>query len=295
METADGRTLAFALWGDPDGFPVLGNHGCPGSRFARWPDEALYTKLGIFLVTHDRAGYALSSRRHGRRVVDEVDDIVLLADHLGIERFGVTGASGGGPHALACATRLPDRVVGAAVSVCTAPIGVGGMEYDAWIVGMDPENVRFSKLEIAGDERTLTEELERERQHVAANIEADPRAGTEAFEVSESDDAVMALPGMSQMAAESGLEWTRGGVGGWVDDSLALARPWGFDLNQIKVPVLLRYGLTDVFVPPGHGRWLASQIPGCEVRVDDVAGHFGQDPARDTTENLDWLRQRVDC
>ena len=51
---------------------------------------------GVFLVTHDRAGYGQSTRRPGRRVVDEVDDVAALADHLGFERFGVTGGSGGG-------------------------------------------------------------------------------------------------------------------------------------------------------------------------------------------------------
>ena len=269
--TQDGRTLAFALWGDPDGFPVLGNHGCPGSRFDRWPDEALYSQLGIFLVTHDRAGYALSSRRRGRQVVDEVDDLVVLADHLGVERFGVTGASGGGPHALACAARVPQRVVGAVASVCIAPIGDGGMEYDAWLDGMDPENVEFSKLEVAGDEPALTEKLEALREHVASSIESNPRAMLDAFELSESDGTATAIPETAQVATESGREWTRGNVGGWVDDSLALARPWGFDLMQIEVPVLLRYGLTDVLVPPGHGHWLAATIPGCEVRIEDEA------------------------
>lgn len=288
--TRDGRTLAFALWGDPDGFPVLGNHGCPGSRFDRWPDEALYSRLGIFLVTHDRAGYALSSRRRGRQVVDEVDDLVVLADHLGVERFGVTGASGGGPHALACAARVPQRVVGAVASVCIAPIGDGGMEYDAWLDGMDPENVEFSKLEVAGDEPALTEKLEALREHVASSIESDPRAMLDAFELSESDWTATAIPETAQVATESGREWTRGNVGGWVDDSLALARPWGFDLMQIEVPVLLRFGLTDVLVPPGHGHWLAATIPGCEVRIEDEAGHFAQDPARRVAESLEWLR-----
>ena len=169
------------------------------------------------------------------------------------------------------------------------------MEHDDWIDGMDRENVEFSKLEIAGDEQTLTEKLEDLRQHIAENIEADPRAGTEAFELSESDEAASAIPEMAHMAAESGVEWTRGHVGGWVDDSLALARPWGFDLRQIKVPVLLRYGLADVFVPPGHGRWLASQIPGCEVVIENEAGHYAQDPARTAAENLDWLRRRVEA
>jgi len=110
FETPDGRTLAYALWGDPGDFPVLLLHGTPGCRLERWPDEDVYRRAGIFLITHDRAGYGRSTRRPGRRIVDEVDDVAALADHLGLERFGVTGGSGGGAHSLACAARLPDRV-----------------------------------------------------------------------------------------------------------------------------------------------------------------------------------------
>ena len=84
--------------------PLL--HGTPGCRLERWPDEDLYRRLGVFVVTHDRAGYGRSTRRPGRRIVDEVDDVVALADHLGLERFGVAGGSGGGAHALACAALL---------------------------------------------------------------------------------------------------------------------------------------------------------------------------------------------
>jgi pimeloyl-ACP methyl ester carboxylesterase len=137
----DGRTLAFAVWGDPDGFPVLALHGTPGCRLERWPDEELYRRLGLCLVTHDRAGYARSDRRRGRRVADEADDVVVLADHLGFERFGVSGASGGGPHALACAALLPERVVRATCTVGVAPLGPPGLEQEEWLAGQDPENI----------------------------------------------------------------------------------------------------------------------------------------------------------
>ena len=130
-------------------------------------------------MTRDRPGYAKSTRRRGRSVVDDVDDVVLVADHLGVGRFGVSGGSGGGPHAPACAAQLPDRVVGAAVAVSPAPVGRGGMEYEAWIEGMDPENVAFSKLEIAGDEPALTQKLEDLRVHIARDVADNPRAGTE--------------------------------------------------------------------------------------------------------------------
>ena len=65
LVTPGGRTLAFAVWGDPDGFPVLALHGTPGCRLERWPDEELYRRLDVCLVTHDRAGYGRSDRRHG--------------------------------------------------------------------------------------------------------------------------------------------------------------------------------------------------------------------------------------
>ena len=127
IDTAEGRTLAYALWGDPNDFPVLVLHGTPGCRLERWPDEDVYRRLGILLVTHDRAGYGRSTRRPGRRIVDEVDDVAALADHLGFEQFGVTGGSGGGAHSLACAARLPDRVVRAACVVGVAPFGEAGL------------------------------------------------------------------------------------------------------------------------------------------------------------------------
>src|SRR3954470_13704579 len=56
----DGRDVAFAVWGDPAGFPVLRLHGTPGCRLMRWPDETVYSSLGICFVTHDRAGHTRS-------------------------------------------------------------------------------------------------------------------------------------------------------------------------------------------------------------------------------------------
>src|SRR4029453_19558167 len=82
-----------------------------GCRFQRWPHEELYQQLGVCVVTHDRAGYGRSTRRHGRSVADAVDDVIAIADELGFDRFGVSGGAGGGPHALACAALRPDRVL----------------------------------------------------------------------------------------------------------------------------------------------------------------------------------------
>jgi pimeloyl-ACP methyl ester carboxylesterase len=288
----DGREVAFAIWGDPAGFPVLSLHGTPGCRLGRWPDEELYARLGVCLVTHDRAGYGRSSRRHGRRVVDEVDDVRLLADELGLERFGVTGGSGGGPHVLACAARLPGRVVRAICAVGVAPYGPDGLDHDAWLAGMDPENVKEFRLALEGED-ALVEHVEREQAKVEARVAVDPASVLDDFELSDSDRSQLARPEFMQIIRESSAEYAVNGVGGWVDDDLAFTQPWGFDVAEIEVPVLVRYGATDVLVPRAHGDWLAAHVPGCLVLVDDAAGHLGGDPVEEITEEMRWLREGV--
>src|SRR5215208_5531664 len=255
----DGRTVAFAVWGDPGGFPVLALHGTPGSRLERWPDEEVHRALGVCLVTHDRAGYGRSDRRRGRRIVDEVDDVVVLADHLGFERFSVSGASGGGPHAPACAASLPDRVVRATCAVGVAPLGSPGLEREAWLAGQDPENVKEFGWALDGED-VLFPELERELAKMEAQVAADPKEFLADFALSEADRAELARPERMQIIRESVTEQVAGGVAGWVDDDLAVLQPWGCALDGIAVPVLIRYGLTDVLVPAAHGEWLAANV-----------------------------------
>jgi pimeloyl-ACP methyl ester carboxylesterase len=289
LEAPDGRTLAYALWGDPDGFPILVLHGTPGCRLERWPDEDVYRRLGILVVTHDRAGYGRSTRRPGRRIVDEVDDVAALADHLGLEQFGVTGGSGGGAHALACAARLPDRVVRAACVVGVAPLGDPGLERDDWLAGMDPENVKEFEWTVAGED-VLMRELEVEHSKLAARVAEDPSSVLGDFDLSESDRKELTRAERVQIIRESWAEHSVRGVGGWADDDLAHTRPWGFDVGEITVPVLVRYGATDVLVPPAHGEWLAAHVPGCVVKVDGDAGHIGADPTEEIAESARWLR-----
>jgi pimeloyl-ACP methyl ester carboxylesterase len=95
VTTRDGRTLRFAEWGQPEGFPVFSLHGAPGSRFARFFDEGVYADVGARVITYDRPGYGASDRHRGRQVGDCVADVAAIADHLAIEQFAVTGASVG--------------------------------------------------------------------------------------------------------------------------------------------------------------------------------------------------------
>jgi pimeloyl-ACP methyl ester carboxylesterase len=272
----DGRTLCAAEWGDPDGAPVFLLHGTPGCRLNRHPDPARYADVGARVITYDRPGYGRSERHPGRAVVDAVADVAAIADALGIDRFAVTGGSGGGPHCLAVAARLPDRVLRARCVVGVAPYGAEGLD---WLAGMDPENVKEFGWALAGED-VLVRELTREVAETAERVERDPRTVIgEDWELDAADLAVLARPDVGAMFRDATREIARGGPYGWVDDDLAFTRSWGFDLAEIRVPVEVRYGARDVMVPAAHGAWLGAHVPGARVVVEEGAGHL-TDPDR---------------
>jgi pimeloyl-ACP methyl ester carboxylesterase len=285
VNTVDGRTLAFAQYGDLDGTPVFLLHGTPGCRLSgRHPDESRVVDAGLRLVTYDRPGYGQSARHKGRRVIDCVADVTAIADELGIDRFFVKGGSGGGPHALAVGARLPERVIRVACDVGVAPYEADDID---WLDGMDAANVREFKWALAGED-TLRPELEKQAEQAIAKVEADPTALLGEFELSPSDLAVLQDPRVQQRLRATTREAFANGVSGWVDDDLAFTVPWGFDVSELEVPVEIRYGATDVLVPAAHGAWLAAHVPNAIVTVDDTGGHLSN-----PDEGLEQLRELV--
>ena len=286
VAAADGRTLAIAECGDPDAFPVFLLHGTPGSRFAGQGDASVYADAGARVITYDRPGYGGSDRFRGRRVVDCVADVAAIADSLGIERFGVTGGSWGGPHSLAVAARLPERVTRAACVVGVAPFDMPGFD---WFAGMDAVNIEEIRWALEGED-VLARELERMTTAWLKRLADDPSKAGE-VEFSEADRAVMANPERQEMVRRMLNEAFRQGVWGYVDDALCLIQPWGFDLAEIRVPTRIDYGLTDVLVPHQHGEWLAHNVPNAEVVIDEQGGHFSAPDV--VTERFGWLVQPV--
>jgi pimeloyl-ACP methyl ester carboxylesterase len=286
--TRDGRTLTFAEWGDPGGFPVFSLHGTPGSRFTRHYDESVYADVGARVITYNRPGYGESERQRGRRVVDCVDDVVAIADTLRIEQFSVNGGSGGGPHALAIAARLPERVRKATCAVGMAPYDA--VDFD-WFEGMDAFNVRLFGLALQGED-ALVPEIEREAAEALERSAADPsRFIGDEVKLSATDRAELARKERHDVMRQSVSEALRNGVWGWVDDDLCFARPWGFDVAEIRVPTRVAYGASDVLVPPRHGEWLASHVPGAEAVISQDRGHMPD--AGVVAERFGWLVQPV--
>ena len=74
---------------------------------------------------------------------------------------------------LACAALLPDRVVRATCDVGVAPLGTPGLEEDAWLAGMNPENVKEFVRARAGED-VLTRELQALQQQFEERARVDP-------------------------------------------------------------------------------------------------------------------------
>ncbi|MBU2665584.1 alpha/beta hydrolase [Actinoplanes bogorensis] len=282
VRTGDGRRLRYEESGARDGVPVFLLHGTPGSRLGPKPRAGVLYRLGIRLITYDRPGFGGSDRHQGRRVADCAADVATIADDLGLDRFTVVGRSGGGPHALACAALLPERVTRAAVLVSLAPHDA---EID-WFGGMMPSNVQEFGTP-AQEESRLVESLrlqaDRTRRRPVSLLESLRR------EIAAPDRQVVRDLNMQQLLVETYAEAMRGGPYGWIDDVLASRRDWGFPLSGVLQPVRVWHGAEDNCVPPAHARWLAGRLPHAELTVQTGTAHFGA--MEILPEILSWLAQ----
>ncbi|HTR92949.1 MAG TPA: alpha/beta hydrolase [Trebonia sp.] len=281
VKAADGRRLATAVYGDPDGRPVFLLHGTPGSRLGPRPRSSVLHRLGVRLICFDRPGYGESDRLPGRQVADVARDVSAIADAFGIGEFAVVGRSGGGPHALACAALLPERTTRAAVLVSVAPRDADGLD---WLDGMSDSNVTEYRAVAGG-----YEQIQAVTEATADAVRADPASLLAKIqsELPDPDLRVVADRGIRSLLLATYAEALRTSAYGWIDDDLALHSAWGFDPATVTVPVLLWHGASDNLSPVSHAKWLAERMPSAAVVVQAGAAHFG---ALDVLPDiLSWL------
>ena len=286
VQTPDGRVLAVEEGGDPDGRPVLVHNGTPNSRHLYDAHLADAAQRGLRLIGYDRPGYGGSTPQPGRTIADCAADVRTICAALGIDRLVTWGISGGGPHVLACAALLPDLVAAAASLASPAPWGAEGLDYFA---GMGQDNMDDIKL-FHADEDAARAKTEQEREAILAASPDDLTGGLESL-LTPTDKAVLTGE-LAEYLAYYITEGLAPGSQGWWDDARAEDSPWGFELAQISVPVLLLHGREDKFVPFGHGQWLAAHIPGVEARLLDHDGHLTLIKNR-IGEVHSWLADRL--
>jgi pimeloyl-ACP methyl ester carboxylesterase len=264
----DGRLLGYAEFGDPSGIPLIFCHGWGDSRLTRHPDDARTAARGIRLITVDRPGFGLSDFQPRRTLLDWPTDVAALADALDLDRFALLGHSGGGPHVLACAVALPDRLTAVGVACGFAP-----MDRPDALAGMSRQMQQgvglFSRMPWMA--RLLFASLPRQyRRNPERAFEQQFGHG-----LPDSDRAVLARPDVHANVLAGAVEALRPGSRGLAHEApLFLGQAWGFRPEAIGIPVWLWYGDADSIVPLQMGRYLANAIPHSELTLYPGEGHM---------------------
>ncbi|MCU1473332.1 alpha/beta hydrolase [Amnibacterium sp.] len=262
----DGRLLDLYTSGPEDGVPLVLHHGTPGSYHPMSELEPAAHARGLRIVSWSRPGYGGSTRQLGRRAVDVVADARVVLEHLGADRCLVAGRSGGGASALACAARL-EQAAAVVVVAGLAPFDAEGL--DAF-EGMAEDDVEA--YGVAGEGAEAFVPLLAGERDAFAQMTAEMILGGMVSGMPAREQAAFTALLAAQMA-ESFRESVRTGVDGWADDVVATVLPWGFAVEEIRVPAAIWHGTDDRMVPFGHGRWLAEHVPGADAHLVEGAGH----------------------
>jgi pimeloyl-ACP methyl ester carboxylesterase len=268
VKANDGRSVEVGTAGPVTGRPLVFHTGTPAGLAPYEPLFSLAADLGLRTVQYSRPGYGNSEAHPGRRVADAADDVAAILDHLGADQFITAGWSGGGPHALACAARLPGRCLAAATIAGVAPFDAAGLD---WLNGMAPENLHEFSLAARG-EAALSEFL---RQTASAMTDVTPAELAEALgELITTPDKAALTGEFAVFMTEESKAAVLTGIAGWRDDDLAVMAGWGFEVADITIPVAVWQGDADAMVPFAHGAWLAAAIPGATSHLLEGHGHL---------------------
>jgi pimeloyl-ACP methyl ester carboxylesterase len=268
----DRRTLEVLVSGDPGGLPLLFHSGSPSAVVDSPLLAGAAERAGLRLLTYSRPGYGGSSPRPlppaGPLIAHDLPDIEAMLDHLDVAVFVTLGWAGGGPRALLCAAALPDRCLAAATAGGIAPVDAAGLD---WVAGMVPENIAELSAAARGA-RAYEAYLARE---FAPFLDATPERVAEALlDAVDPVDQAMVTPEYADYLAATFRRSALQGVRGARDDGLAVHSRWGFDLEEIEVPVSVWHGRRDAMVPFDHGAWLAAHVPGARAHLLADDGHL---------------------
>lgn len=262
MTLGDGRSLGFCEFGIGDGTPVLYQHGWPASRFEACLYSEAASKMGVRLISVDRPGFGRSQFQPGRTLLDWPSDIRELAANLGIDRFHLLGHSGGGPYAAACARELDDLLKGVAI-----------------VAGLSPMNDRRTRegmrimnqflLSVGRPAPWLLDLMMKMTARMAGDPEKMKKGLSDLPEV-DRDLIERFLPEVSRIVEGAFAQGTRGAT--W--EGRIYANPWGFDLEEIAVPVSIWQGTLDVNVPISNSQIYHEAIPGSRLEMVEGEGHF---------------------
>lgn len=264
IAVGEDRQLGFAEFGAPQGRAMFWLHGTPGARRQIPVEARLYaTEANIRLIGVDRPGIGSSTPFQYETVSQFADDLQTVADTLGIDKMAVIGLSGGGPYTLACAAAMPKRVVAAGVLGGVAP-------------AVGPEAIDSNLMRLARLAEPVLEHAGRPISVLAASLirmvrpVASPALELYARLSPEGDREMLSRPEFKAMFLDDLLNGSRKQLAAPIADAILFARPWGFRLTDVKVPVHWWHGDADHIVPFSHGKHAVALLP--DARLYPIPG-----------------------
>lgn len=263
---ADGRKLSYSDSGDPNGLPIFLLHGIAGSRTSRHPDDSLLVEAGIRLIIPERPGAGESDPRPGRRITDWPDDLIQLADQLGIERFGLIGYSAGTSYSLAVAARFPERVTQLHLVAAVPPIrGLEDLNSYHPVFRMTLFLARHTPGLLPPLIRIMVKDIRHNVHHYLEKM---------LHGAPELDRETLANPRLRASIVTGLRDSVRHGEAENAHEVALTAGDWGFEPACINLPVKLWHGALDPLVAPAGANTLAGILPQAEVTFIPQAGHY---------------------
>ncbi len=262
MRLSDGRVLGFAEYGDSEGKPLFFFHGWPNSRLYAEVLDKTAKKLHVRVISPDRPGYGLSDYKNGRTFIDWPKDVEELAEYLHIKKFALIGNSGGGPYALSCAYKIPNRVTKVGVVVGVAQTNIEGILHGmpylnrvGWrYYQRFPLLIKFVTLLL--------------------NIKATLLSRTILFDFNSISDKELLRTLSKEALGRRRREAFKQGIKGPALDLHLYTHDWAFSLEDIQPKVFLWYGEKDKKVSTAMGRYLETKIPKSRLHIYKNEGHM---------------------
>jgi pimeloyl-ACP methyl ester carboxylesterase len=278
-----GAVLAFEEYGDPTGVPVISCHGWPSSRtMAQLADEPARA-LGVRIISPDRPGISGSSMQPDRTLREWPRVVEQLVDDLQIAEFRMLAISGGAPYAYATAVAIPERVRAIAVVGGVIPFGElkdfkGLLPLYRWMLAFYRNRPQLLRRLFYMTRPFLSIRAPiRLRPLLLKMLLLRPCDAT-----SLRDDAAFEAIFESQRRA-----W-RGSAEGVLIDARIYAEPWGFAMEDVRVPVRLWHGTEDRAFAVRLAEEIANRFPNCKARFIQDEGHYSL-PIRHMREILQDL------
>jgi len=265
----DGAVVAFQEYGDANGVPVVFCHGWPSScTMAQLTDEPA-RKLGVRIISPDRPGISGSTLQPDRKLADWPRVMEGVLDYLGIGEFRALAISGGAPYAYATAAAMPERVRAIAIVCGAIPMaeledGRGLLPLYRWMLALYRSRPQLLRrlFRMARPILAVRPPL-RLRPLLLKMLMLRP-CDAESLRDAAAFEAIF----------ESQRRAWRGSAEGVMADGQIYVQPWGFSLEDVRVPVRLWHGTQDRAFSVHLAEEIAERLPDCNARFIDNAGHY---------------------